>query len=254
MKKLLLSSIAGFALATSSALAADMAMKAPPPAAVPVTSWTGCYADAGVGYGMWNGNHNAVTDPGGIPLDSSTTSGGRGWLGRVGAGCDYQFSGSNFVVGAFGDYDFEDIRGNVSDPFTPLVGNAEESGAWSVGGRIGYLVTPSLLTYWDGGFTETRANQINLNSAFTGASSGLDLPAQTYHGWFLGGGTDMSLSPWLPAGWFMRSEYRYSSFDAETVPVIVSATGGPTGVGIRITPYVQTITTSLVYKFNWTGH
>jgi outer membrane immunogenic protein len=254
MKKLLLTSIAGFALATSSALAADMAMKAPPPAPVPVTSWTGCYADAGVGYGMWNGDHNDVTNPGGISVDSSSTSGGRGWLGRVGGGCDYQFSGSNIVVGAFGDYDFMDVRGNVADQFFGLVGNEQQSAAWGVGGRIGYLVTPSLLTYWDGGFTETRANQINLNSAVTGAASGLDMPAQTYHGWFLGGGTDMSLSPWLPAGWFMRSEYRYSSFDAETVPVVVSATGGSTGIGVRVTPYVQTITTSLVYKFNWTGH
>ena len=39
----------------------------------------------------------------------TTTDGGRGWLGLVGGGCDYEFPVSgfgNFVIGAFGDYDF----------------------------------------------------------------------------------------------------------------------------------------------------
>ena len=49
--------IAGVLLVAGSAMAADlkapapMLMKAPPP---PVMTWTGCYLDAGAGYGMWN--------------------------------------------------------------------------------------------------------------------------------------------------------------------------------------------------------
>ena len=50
----------------------------------------------------------------------TTTDGGRGWVGRIGVGCDYQFAGSRWVVGAFGDYDFMGLRGNnsMSEVFT----------------------------------------------------------------------------------------------------------------------------------------
>jgi opacity protein-like surface antigen len=54
MKRLLLAA-AATTFAIGSATAADMPVKAPmlkaPP---PVYSWTGCYLDAGVGYGMYN--------------------------------------------------------------------------------------------------------------------------------------------------------------------------------------------------------
>lgn len=60
-----------------------------------------------------------------------------------GVGCDYQFSmGSwgNWVVGAFGDYDFMALQGNFSEvaPQFSLAGEEKENWAWAVGGRIGY--------------------------------------------------------------------------------------------------------------------
>src|SRR5690242_11044565 len=111
MRKFVLafSVVAGLATA-GSARAADMPMKAPPPAPLPMMSWTGCYLAGGVGYGMWNQDHFGETDPGHAQLTQTTTSGGRGWLGRVGGGCDYQIARS-FVIGVFGDYDFSDISG-----------------------------------------------------------------------------------------------------------------------------------------------
>ena len=39
-------------------------------------------------------------------------NGGRGWFGTVQVGCDYQI-GSNIVIGAFGDYDFSGIKGDM---------------------------------------------------------------------------------------------------------------------------------------------
>jgi outer membrane immunogenic protein len=114
MKKLLLVSLSAFALTSGAALAADIALKAPPSAlpAPPAANWTGCYVDGGAGYGMWNRNHfffssTTSTSP---PEDGS----GRGWLGRFGGGCDYQFSlGTlgNFVIGALADYDFMSLKG-----------------------------------------------------------------------------------------------------------------------------------------------
>jgi outer membrane immunogenic protein len=105
MKKLTLAAAAVVAL-TSSTIAADLPRKAPAavaPAPLPVATWTGCYLTGGVGYGMWN-QDNTTFDSGG-PIDFQHTDGGRGWLGRVGGGCDYQFW-QKFVVGALADYDF----------------------------------------------------------------------------------------------------------------------------------------------------
>ncbi len=263
--------------ALGSASAADMAppapvsFKAPPP---PVYNWTGCYVDGGVGYGMWNQDHYAETYPGPVytQLDLSQTSGGRGWLGRVGGGCDYQFHAfnSNFIIGVFGDYDFMGLSGNFADPYYYQVGNENESGAWYVGGRIGYLVTPALLTYFDGGYTQTRFDQINLSGA--GVAGGLscpcgpsnyNIPATTYSGWFLGGGMEYALT-WLPIpGLFWRSEYRFSSYEAQDIPLLVTSTGAVAGgcdfipsptCGNHMQKYVQTATTSLVWRFNFGGN
>jgi outer membrane immunogenic protein len=61
MKRLLLSSLAGLILTTGSALAADLSRPAPtykaPPPPPPAVSWTGCYIDGGVGYGLWKQDH-----------------------------------------------------------------------------------------------------------------------------------------------------------------------------------------------------
>jgi outer membrane immunogenic protein len=155
MKKFLLLALAGVALLPVSALAADLGRPvykaAPPPPPAPVYTWTGCYANAGAGYGMYNQDHQLMYE--GVPYEGapSQTAGGRGWLGVVGVGCDYQFSTGgwgNWVVGAFADYDFMDLHGNFSDVSEyPLVGEEKEKSAWAVGGRIGYLVTPAILAY-----------------------------------------------------------------------------------------------------------
>jgi outer membrane immunogenic protein len=238
--------------------AADMSIpyKAPPPPPPPV-SWTGCYVDAGYGYGLWDQNQYQETYPGLVRTSANVDSGGRGWLGRFGGGCDYQLSGglSRWVVGAFADYDWMDIHGQMSPGNTIFVGDEKESGAWYAGGRIGYLVTPSLLTYFDGGYTETRYSSISLGALPVPAPAGFvpeTVPGNTYHGWFIGGGTEYALNfDWVPIhGLFWRNEYRYASYDAVDLP-LVPAPGGAAGIGMNSEKYVQTITSSLVWRFNW---
>ena len=157
-------------------------------------------------------------------------SGGRGWLGTVGGGCDYQFGSgsgfwSNWVVGAFADYDFMDLHRNFQETFDGGIGDAKEKSAWAVGARIGYLVTPNVFTYWNGGYTETRFDQINLSDPDGDGTPYGVIGAHTYHGWFIGGGTEIALSGLfglpLPTGLFWRSEYRYSSFSSADLPVQV---------------------------------
>ncbi len=135
--------VAGGAMAADlSARPAPMLMKAPPP---PVYSWTGCYIAGGAGYGMWNQDNVHETDPGHVPISPLFTAGGRGWFGTAGAGCDYQVS-SNIVIGAFGDWDFGSIKGQFDSFFNSA--QESEKWAWGAGGRIGWLVTPTVLTYF----------------------------------------------------------------------------------------------------------
>jgi len=258
----LVASLSVFTLASGSALAADMGMPAKalaPPPPPPAYSFTGCYVNGGAGYGLWNIDHSFEAL--GTQISTETTSGGRGWLGTVGGGCDYQFGSgggflSNWVVGAFADYDWMDLEKNFQSAVPGIAGEEKESNAWAVGGRIGYMVTPNVFTYWNGGYTQTRFDQINFSFTTPPIEPAAAIGAHTYTGWFLGGGTEIALSGLfglpLPAGLFWRSEYRYSSFNGADLPF----TGNTelTGVSEHMRPFVQTITSSLVWKFNWFGH
>jgi outer membrane immunogenic protein len=137
-----------------------------------------------------------------------------------------------------------------------LGGGLNQSSAWNVGARAGVLVTPSLLTYFDGGFTQARFGQTNLSTfgAPVQVPSPFALSANNFNGWFIGGGTEYAVT-WLPIpGIFWRNEYRYSTYNSADVPVITAATGAATAFGQHMQPQVQTITTSLVWRFNFLNH
>jgi len=233
--------------------------KAPPPAPPPAPSWTGCYIDGGAGYGMWDQTHQSINIPTSpAPISAFSTSAGEGWLGRVGGGCDYQFTiggiGS-FVVGAVADYDFGHIHGAFQNTFSGAGGDENESSAWAVGGRIGYLITPALLTYVDGGYTAAGFDQTSLGATniFPPGAPFAFVPATTYQGWFVGIGTEYALNfGWLPIqGLFWRTEYRYADYAPKNVQEFLLS--GAPGTGDRMQNNVQTVTTSLVWRFNWVG-
>jgi outer membrane immunogenic protein len=120
-----LASLTALAFASGSALAADLPLKAPP-SAPPAANWTGCYVSAGAGFGAWNQSHFAETDPGFVAVTPAPNTGAQGWLGRVGGGCDYQFSVGhlgNFVVGVLGNYDFTSLSGSFQESFSGLIGS-----------------------------------------------------------------------------------------------------------------------------------
>jgi outer membrane immunogenic protein len=265
MKKVLLvlASVAAFA---GSAVAADMApryTKAPPPPPLPVVTWTGCYLGGGGGYGLWDQENTNVDAASGLPLIATNNAGGRGWFGTVQGGCDYQFGlgSQQFVIGGFADYDFDSLKGTHESPFINgrgLVGaataNEKMTSAWSVGGRVGWLVFPSLLTYFSGGYTEAMFNRqdffVNLPGVSTPA--GFFLDKATYHGWFLGAGDEYALTTFLP-GLFWKTEYRVSEYDTKTLPFLFTATGLATINADQSHKWVQTVRSELVYRFNWSG-
>jgi outer membrane immunogenic protein len=264
MKTRLIAITAIAALIVSPALGADIAIKSPPaplPPPAPTYSWTGCYAGAGIGYGVADINHS-TTDPSGVVFDAGHDNGAEGWLGMVGAGCDLQVY-TRWVVGVTGDFEFSDIKGQYSFNCPPgCVGPSGFSGeikgpwAWGVGGRAGYLIGPALLTYWTGGFTQARFDQVNYSDAQTSAATGLVLPAQTYDGWYLGGGIEFALGDYVP-GLYWRTEYRFSDYQSRDVSQLCG--GGLCGLSgtvhsiDRARPQEQSIWSALVYRFNWTA-
>ena len=249
MHRWLLGTAAALAMA-GPAIAADLraapVTKAPPAQAI-VYNWTGCYVDGGGGYGLFNQDSFAIDDGG----DSSAkvTNGGRGWFGTVGGGCDVQVS-SNWLVGFFGDYDFSDIHGDASVPLSGLAyaGSEKMRSAWSIGGRIGYLITPSVLTYFSGGFTEARFGSFDLTLT-TGTTPTYTVGAHTYSGWFLGGGYEYNLN-WLP-GLFWKTEYRFAQFETDNLVLFNYGTSTASTRSIDSQKFVQTIRSQLVWRFNW---
>jgi outer membrane immunogenic protein len=213
------------------------------PAAPAIYNWTGFYIGAGGGYGMFNLD-SSITALNGSPLSKDQTLGGRGWFGTVGGGFDYQFSGP-FVAGVFGDYDFSNIKGDWHDPYWEEGGPIKQRWAWFAGVRAGYLVMPDVLGYLSGGFTQSRFSDVHFFDFGISSRPEPDtLPATTYNGWFIGGGAE-AMIPWFP-GLSVKSEYRFADYQSKDVPILVPAPAA----FVHIHPYVQTIRTALVYRFN----
>jgi outer membrane immunogenic protein len=249
MKKLAiaLTTVAAF---TAPALAADMAAKAPmyqPPA--PVYSWTGFYIFGGGGGGLWNADSNVVAFPAGVAFTRDQRLGGSGWFGTVGAGYDWQFG--SWVAGVFGDGQFGEIRGSLSDPFNGIEGREKLRDTWAAGVRLGYLVAPNVYSYFNAGYTGSEWSGVTLTSLVGGPTVAT---TTSFHrdGWFVGGGFENSLNFFgiTAPGWFMKTEYRSAFFDRITLPETFVVPGvAPSSVTFK--PWVQTISTSLVYRFNW---
>jgi outer membrane immunogenic protein len=246
------------------AFAADLPTKAPVVKTTPATSWTGLYVNGGIGYGIWSADTTTLNPVTGNCITCvAQTQGGKGWLGVVGLGYDYQFV-SNFVAGVFGDVNFGSLKGTLQDAVPLFAGETKEQWSWSAGARIGWLVTPDALIYLNGGYTSARFSGANMLTTQQGVVSGFSTPAVTTHGGFVGIGTEKSMTGvfGLGPGWFWRSEYRYASYDSKTLtdtfpsganPVNVQGVGpvGNPASSITFKPQVQTVTTQLVYKFNW---
>lgn len=276
MKKLALA-LAVTAAFAGPAMAADLAVKArPAPPPVPVANWTGCYISGGVGYGLYDNERTTFSGPPLTPVITQYTApfdeGGRGWLAGGGGGCDYQFglgSGGGFfgtgqfVIGILADGYWSNMRGNSSSIVVGNFATAQEKvdSQWAVGGRIGWLMSPNLLTYFSGGYTEATVTGVGDFAVSTGLGGGLlgaSLPGRTVKGWFLGSGVEYQ-SGWIP-GLTWKTEYRFSEYGRvdrferfNGGGALDGAPGTLVGTASSDKLFIQTVMTSLVYRFNWGG-
>jgi outer membrane immunogenic protein len=256
MKKLVLA-LAAVAAFSGPALAADLPARtySKAPVIEPTPSWTGFYFFGGAGGGVWDANTGIVnTATGACVLCTNEKQGGDGWFGTVGAGYDWQFGG-DWVAGVFADGQFGSLKGSIQDQTNLVTGWVKNQDNWAVGLRLGYLVAPTVYSYVNGGYSGSSWSGSTLLGSASGLPFGFHTNSFSQNGWFVGGGVEnkLALFSFLGPNWFMKTEYRAAYYNSRTLNELVDGTNAPAVNSVTFKPFVQTISTSLVYRFNWTG-
>jgi outer membrane immunogenic protein len=239
------------------ASAADMAVKARPPAQpAAAPSWTGFYVGLGLG-GRWDevtGSVLGATNNGGNIFCTAGTVGNcnntsldssafrvSGYLGY-----NWQFA-PLWVAGIEGDFGWADNKSTLNGAIYPggnfpfyITGRPGDvftfKSDWDAGlrGRLGYLINPSLLLFATGGVEwmqiKTDSQCGSLSDCLPGVFAFLFAPQDIGHtttmtGWTIGGGLEWM---WTPE-WLLRAEYRYADFGTATF------TDTRTNIGFGIT-------------------
>jgi outer membrane immunogenic protein len=225
MKRILLTGLA-FGAFIMPAMAADLApyYKAPPPVA---WSWTGLYIGANLGwFGSTNDNlSNTGSDTGTGGLGSALAAGlipgnvgvsHDGFIGGGQIGYNWQFS-PLLVAGIEADFAgigsgtgtsafvFPGVLGGPVPFTTTFTSGLDTLG--TVRGRLGYLLSPSVLTYVTGGlaYGETKTGSSFTCPTCAPPAAIAISSSGTATGWTLGAGVEWRFAP----AWSIRAEYLY---------------------------------------------
>jgi outer membrane immunogenic protein len=201
------------------ALAADLAVKAPPrnaPIVAPY-SWTGWYIGANAGYGLGYGQGTLAFGPA-LETFNAMPAGGFGG-GQL--GYNYQFG--SFVIGAE-----TDIQGaGISDTRTCLLGCIPGSSAlidqklnWfgTTRARVG-LANGPVLTYVTAG-AAYGGMETGVTTIF-GASTAASSVSATKSGWTWGTGVEAALG----GNWTAKAEYLYMDLGSSSASNTVAVPG-----------------------------
>lgn len=202
---------------TQIASAAPASRKKPVPVAVPY-SWTGFYVGGNIGYSWGNASSN-YNEPAfanfGLPVPISTSQRLDGLIGGPQIGYNWQ-ANSMWVLGVEADFQWSGEKGSSSvayhygtrDPVLTLTNNADIQWFGTVRGRVGVLITPTILAYGTGGLAYGRisaSGAVNDGiSTFTTWSFG---GAATNVGWTVGGGIEGAVPN--TTNWTWKVEYLY---------------------------------------------
>ncbi len=126
--------------------------------------------------------------------------------------------------------------------------------AWAGGVRLGYLIAPNVLSYVNGGYSGSQWSGTGLTN-LAGTPAAFHTDSFNRNGWFVGGGVENNLNIFgiSAPGWFMKTEYRAAYYDRKDIAVRTDVGNLATTDAISFKPLVQTVSTSLVYRFNWGG-
>jgi len=197
------------------------------PAAAGRRDWTGFYGGIAGGAGVMQDKLSLNTGGSSFTTDGS----GQNFLGAIFIGGDYQVS-DQFVVGVMGDLTWPGIDSVMSaGSGNQFVTRANM--AWTIAGRVGWLLTPQALIYALAGYTNE-----SFSSSLQGGSA-LTLSNEARLGGFtVGPGIEFLIA----RNWFTRLEYRYSQFET-----FLPSFGTPLGLSVQ--PSTHTVRAGLAYKF-----
>jgi len=244
MKKLSIAAIGLAALSMAApARAADMAVKAPPPApVVPIYNWTGFYIGANGGWGQSHGCVDFVTIAGTVAGGCADRSGGLAG-GQIG----YRWQTNQFVLGleAQGDWaEIKNTRVSVIDPFISTTGKTDAIGLFTA--QLGWAWNASLL-YVKGGAAVTR-NRFDIFNNVTGV--GLASAGHTRWGGALGVGWEYGFTP----NWTVGVEYDHLWMGRDNTSFAgVVTPGGFTLTGSGVTQDIDMVTVRVNYRFGGYG-
>ncbi|THD70463.1 MAG: porin family protein [Bradyrhizobium sp.] len=255
MKSKLLLAVALFALPMA-ASAADLPVKAPPIAPMPVSDWSGIYVGGEAGYG-WGKQTTDYTDPGfcfeferdgdcrtfgsGDPVffpDASIDSiKQKGWLAGAFFGAQKQMG--SWVLGIEANMDAADIKGSALTSATNTYLVPFDSGVFllnhtlaatstvdmlgSVRGKVGFVPAPAWMLYGTGGlaFAHVKNSATDTFSFLapwggTGTSGGTVSGATSLFGWVAGAGVDYKVMQNANSSWVFGVEYLHYQFNSNT--------------------------------------
>jgi outer membrane immunogenic protein len=268
-------------LGIGAASAADLPMKAPPPAVAPVWSWTGIYIGGDVG-GRWTNDARWTTtcletgQPGStcnnLPGDAAA---------RLAAGNPANFDSSTFKGGAFVGYNWQvnpnwvlgveaDVQwgdsrktiAGIPGAENPAVAGApgldssrlKETWDASLRGRVGVLVSPTWMLFGTGGVAFMDVQQ----SAFCGtlfpvgwcgiaANIGRTSTAsETRVGWTLGAGIEGMFA----RNWLVRGEYRFADYGTMSSVLMPGPTINIDAFSSNVRLQTHTVLVGVAYKFD----
>jgi outer membrane immunogenic protein len=297
IRRIVLASAGALALA-GTAFAADLA---PPPPVVlpPPPLWTGFYAGVNAGY-EWAASRSLATTA--VPGPCVGPAGGcvlapnysitsalastfspqinpSGFIGGGQIGYNYQFANSwvvgieadiQGIAGASRNFSFASTTNNPNSLAFPINQFATVTKSLNylgtVRGRLGWLLTPTLLIYGDGGLaygginSDTGITQTVFATPTLVPGFAVGRASSTQVGWTAGGGVEWMFLP----NWSAKVEYAYydlGSVSYRLNPLVIAGTGlGLTPPGAPFsTSYARTSTrfngnivrAGINYHFNW---
>lgn len=166
-------------------------------------SWAQCHL------GVQMGGSIANTDVGvaGLGVSGLGSQSTRPDMGIHG-GCDMRITGSPFFVGAFGEWNNQEVAFEV----TPGLFKASIGNSWAFGGRAGVELAGGAKPYLLLAYTQAEANWTSVVPL-----GGVGLPGH-WKGWMYGGGVEVPLKG---TNFSLAGEARFIRYQSENVAGVV---------------------------------
>jgi outer membrane immunogenic protein len=211
-KRLSLAGVAALAFSGTSALAADVPVKAPAIKATgPVYDWTGWYGGYNVGVGVSQAKITSES------LSGSDDLGSVGFVGGVQAGRNWQL-GPNWVVGIEGDLGYLGINRSHQNWFSEFANGIKTGWYGTLRGRFGYANGPTQFYVTGGGAFVQVGN--NFDDVFEDRT--IVSRSKIAAGGTIGGGIETQLG----GNWSAKAEYlhidagRQEIFNPQVLPLL----------------------------------